>query len=225
MTPDAELLDPTRTVLLFFDMLNAFIKTDDSKAPAELRPVIANAVRLREGARANGVLVAYAMITHRADDATSATLITDTNNRLEVAPREPGPGIVGGTWRAQVIDEIAPEIPDYVIPKYRWSAFHQTYLDLALRVRGINTIIISGGSVDVGVAATAYAARDMDYNLVFARDACSANLEDNFEQFMNRVFPRMGRVRTTEQVLGMFTPERSPSLAPRQGVPAPAGSA
>jgi nicotinamidase-related amidase len=58
--------------------------------------------------------------------------------------------------------------------------------------------------VDVGVASTVYAARDLDYSVIVVRDACSNSHEDSMAAFMNTVFPRMGRVRTTEQVLGML---------------------
>jgi ureidoacrylate peracid hydrolase len=76
---------------------------------------------------------------------------------------------------------------------------------LALRSRGIDTIIISGGAVDVGVASTAYAARDLDYNVIIVRDACSNSYEDSMAAFMDTIFPRMARVRTTDQVLQMIS--------------------
>ena len=83
------------------------------------------------------------------------------------------------------------------MPKHRWSAFHGTYLDLALRAQDVNTIVLCGGSTDVGIASTAYAARDLDYNLIIVSDACTSPERDNHDQLMRRVFPRMSRVRTT----------------------------
>ena len=91
-----------------------------------------------------------------------------------------------------------------MVPKHRWSAFHGTYLDTALRTRRLDTIILVGGSTDVGIASTAFAARDLDYNLVIASDACTSPEEDNHEQLMRRIFPRMARVRSTKQVLAML---------------------
>jgi nicotinamidase-related amidase len=82
-------------------------------------------------------------------------------------------------------------------------------LDLALRARGVDTLVISGGSTDVGVASTAFAARDLDYNLVIASDACTSAEADNHEQLMRRIFPRMARVRTVDEIarmLGQPTP-------------------
>jgi nicotinamidase-related amidase len=160
-----------------------------------------------EAARRAGLVVMYAAADHRPDNATSAHLVTDTDNRLRPIPavrRESKPVVAAGTWEAQVIDELKPQPQDYMIPKFRWSAFHQTYLDLALRSRNIDTLLIAGGSTDVGVASTAYAARDMDYNLVIVSDACTSPEEDNHRQFMQRIFPRMARVRTAAQVLRML---------------------
>lgn len=203
-----ETLDPQKTAVLFFDMLNGHVKKDDPKTRERYKPVIAAATELLQGARAHNVMVAYAHANHRADNATSAHLIRDTDNRLNPVPHDQPPAfkpvVSGGTWESQVIDELAPREEDYLIPKYRWSAFFQTYLDLALRSRKVDTLIIAGGSTDVGVASTAFAGRDLDYNLVFARDACSSPEKDNHDQLMDRIFPRMGRVRTTSEIVAML---------------------
>jgi nicotinamidase-related amidase len=201
-------LDPRRTALLVFDMLNGHVKKDDPETRARYAPVIAAARMLLAAARSHGMMVAYACAAHRADNATSAHVLRDADNRLRPlaadAPAEFRPVVAAGTWEAQVIDELAPAPADYLVPKYRWSAFHQTYLDLALRSRGVHTLVIAGGSTDVGVASTAFAARDLDYNLVIAADACTSPERDNHEQLVRRVFPRMARVRTAGQLVAML---------------------
>ncbi|MCH8199105.1 MAG: isochorismatase family protein, partial [Chloroflexi bacterium] len=102
-----------------------------------------------------------------------------------------------------VIDELKPQPADYVIAKHRWNAFHQTHLELSLRSRGIDTILLCGGSTHIGIASTAYGARDLDFNLVMVRDACSG-LEDNLRQFMERVFPIFARIRSTDDAIDMM---------------------
>ena len=92
---------------------------------------------------------------------------------------------------------------DYDIPKHRWSAFYQTSLDLSLRTRGIDTVMIIGGSTHVGIASTVYAGRDMDYNMVVVRDACTG-FEEQREFFLERVFPRMCRVRSVADAIAML---------------------
>lgn len=201
-------LIPAHTALLFFDMLNGHVKKDNPVTQARYKPIIAASSVVLQAARAHQVMVAYAAANHRADNATSGHTIRDTDGRMNPIPIDQKPDfhptVAGGTWEAAVIDEIAPQPEDYVIPKYRWSAFYQTYLELALRTRQIDTIIIAGGSTDVGVASTAYSARDMDFNLVFVSDASGSPETDNHDQFMRRIFPRMGRVRTAAQVAEML---------------------
>jgi ureidoacrylate peracid hydrolase len=188
-------------------MLNGHVKRDGA-AQERYRLVIAAAVELLAAARAHKMMVAYACANHRPDNATSARILRDTDNRLRPLRIDDSesdrPLIVAGTWEAQVIDELAPQASDYLIPKYRWSAFYQTFLDLALRTRGIDTIVIAGGSTDVGVASTAFAARDMDYNTVIASDACTSPERDNHDQMIRRIFPRMARVRTAQQIIEML---------------------
>jgi nicotinamidase-related amidase len=201
-------LDNKKTALLFFDMLNVYYHGASEETKKRMKPVVDNAVRLMNAAREHGILIFCAMANHRVDGESRSRIITETDMRLRSWPdNDCNPTVHGateGSWEQKVIEEIAPRAEDYVIPKYRWSTFHQTYFDLALRSRGIDTLIVSGGAVDVGVASTVYAARDLDYNIIVVSDACSNSHEDSMAAFMNTVFPRMARVRTTANVLELI---------------------
>ena len=105
---------------------------------------------------------------------------------------EPKPPATSRSCRASIRvrrnSEIAPEIApvegDVVVPKHRWNSFYQTDLDLHFRVRGIETMVIAGGSTDVGIASTVFAARDMDYGIVVISDCCYSARGNN-----NQVLP------------------------------------
>jgi ureidoacrylate peracid hydrolase len=201
-------LDNKKTGLLFFDLLNVYYHGAPPETQKRMKPVVDNAVRLMAAARKASIPIFYAMANHRKDGQTRSLIVTDTDMRLRAWPNDdcnpPVHGATEGSWEQKVIEEIAPRPEDTIIPKYRWSTFHQTYFDLALRSRGIDTIIVSGGAVDIGVASTVYAARDLDYNVIVVRDACSNSHDDSMAAFMNTVFPRMARVRNTDQVLEMI---------------------
>ena len=201
----AERLDPRRTALLLFDFLRGHVEKDQ-ESRARFAPVVANAARILEAARGAGALIAYANADHRADRGTSVRTVRDTDNRLRpLAPgAADGPLLTGGTTETQVVEALAPIASDFIVPKHRWSAFHGTYLETALRARSIDTLILCGGSTDVGIASTAFAARDLDYSVVVASDACTSPEEDNHEQLMRRVFPRMARVRTSDAICQML---------------------
>jgi nicotinamidase-related amidase len=199
-----ERLEPARTCLLLFDFLEGHVNRD-AAARSRYRPVVANAAALAAAARAAGAMVAHAHADHRADLGTTVRRLRDTDNRLQPATSQSDrPAVLSGSAHARIVDELAPRPSDYLVPKHRWSAFHGTYLDLALRARQADTLLLCGGSTDVGIAATAFAARDLDYGIVIISDACTSPEQDNHAQFMSRVFPRMARVRTTDQVLQML---------------------
>jgi len=204
-------IDPTKTGLLFFDMLNVYYRNPDNnqvKSKA-LETVMANAVLLRDASRAANIPIFYAIADHRADGTDTDPLLTDTDYSLNPRkdPERIGrqvPAARHGSWEAKVIDEIAPGASDYLIYKHRWSAFYQTHMELSLRARGIDTLLVSGGSTEIGVASTAYSARDMGIQLIIVRDACSSSYPEIIAMFMDKVFPRMGRVRTTKQAIEMI---------------------
>ncbi|HEV8343979.1 MAG TPA: cysteine hydrolase [Candidatus Binatia bacterium] len=201
--------EPKKAALLFFDILNGYYHSADAAGKARMKPMVDNAVRLMKAGRQAGIPIFFAKGNHRADNATSALILTDTNNSLKPwldgVVTKGKMHVIGGDWSSEVIPELEPRPDDYYIPKYRWSAFYQTYLDLALRARGIDTVIISGGSTDVGVASTVFAGRDMDYHMIVVTDACATSHDQRaHDLLMTLIFPRMSRVRTTDQVLQMI---------------------
>ena len=206
--------DLKKTGLLFFDILNGYVAAPEPGKPRVLKPWIQNAVKLSQAGRAAGLPVFFAKGNHRPDGATSAMIHTDTNNSLTPWPNgevvKTKMHVIAGDQSSDVLADLEPKADDYFIVKYRWSAFFQTYLDLALRSRGIDTIIISGGSTDVGITSTMYSGRDLDYNMIVASDACGTSHDQRaHDMLMELVFPRMARVRSTQQVIDMIQKAKS----------------
>ena len=56
---------------------------------------------------------------------------------------------------SEFIPEIAPVATDVVIGKKQWGAFYGTDLELQLRRRGMDTIVLCGIATDFGVESTA----------------------------------------------------------------------
>lgn len=203
-------LSGRQTGLVLFDALNGYLHPDD---PAKVRflaerNIIGNLQRLLRGAREAGMTVFYPAGAHAPDGADSVDRLTDTDMDLSadaVKDRPIRPHFHRGSRDAEIAPELAPGEGDVVVPKQRWSAFFQTNLDLQLRAREIGTILIAGGSTDVGIASTVFAARDLDYGIVVVRDACYSTRGPNHDFLMDRVFPRMARVMTTEQAVSLMT--------------------
>ena len=159
-------------------------------------------------ARAAGMRVFYANSLHRRDGTDYGATLVDASTELK--PWPDGPRLMGmppgieGTPGAEVVPELAPGPADYVVAKHRWGAFAGTSMDVLLRGLGIDTILLAGGSTDIGVLSTACAARDLGYHLVILRDACHTHRADAQEFCMSRIFPRMSRVMTVDKAISLI---------------------
>ena len=101
----------------------------------------------------------------------------------------------------EIVPEMGPAPGDIVITKRQWGAFYGTELELELRRRGMTTIVLCGISTNIGVESTARFAYEYGYNQVFAEDAMSAMSAEEHSQTVNKIFPRIGLVRTAGEIL------------------------
>jgi nicotinamidase-related amidase len=192
-------LDPARTALVVFDMMECYRpKIEAAGAVEPIRRLIAVC-------RDHGAPVCYARADHRPDGSDYSRVLTDTDSEFRPwsASHQPTHRYAHAPESMTVLAEFAPQPGDYDIPKHRWNAFFQTHLDLSLRTRGVDTILLVGGSTHVGIASTAFAARDMDYHVVIVRDG-QTGFEVQREFFLDKVFPRMARVRSVSEIERMF---------------------
>ncbi|NNN19000.1 MAG: cysteine hydrolase [Acidimicrobiaceae bacterium] len=196
-------LSAGETGLVIFDMLECY---RDSIEEAGTLP---NVVKLVNACRASELPVFFARADHRADGRDFALTMSDTDSHFKPwgPANEPPtvPPFGSGSPMLSPLKELGMSTQDFDIPKHRWSAFAGTALDATLRTLGISTILLVGGSTHVGVASTAFAARDMDYQVTVVRDGCHGFAEQR-EFFLNHVFPRMCRVRTVDEVIAKIVP-------------------
>ena len=83
--------------------------------------------------------------------------------------------------------------------------FFQTELELSLRARGIDTILLAGGSTEVGIASSCYQARDLDFSTIVVKDCVRSGRGQQISDFfVDRVIGGIGRVRTLDQVIAML---------------------
>ena len=75
-------------------------------------------------------------------------------------------------------------------------------LDLQLRRRGVRTVILGGISTNFGVESTARDLWERNYALVFAEDAMASRTPEMHRFPVEHIFPRIGLVRSTDDVLG-----------------------
>jgi nicotinamidase-related amidase len=182
-------LDPTTTALVLIDLQRGI--TAMPAAPRAAGEVIANAARLAECFRA---LSAPVILVHVVTGGGGA-------DRLHTLVDEAVPVRDIASGFADIVPELGPQPGDVVVGKRQWGAFYGTDLDLQLRRRGMRTIVLGGISTNQGVESTARDAHERAYDLVFVEDAMSARAASDHEFALTRIFPRIGRVASTEEVL------------------------
>ncbi|MFT8871546.1 MAG: isochorismatase family protein [Sporolactobacillus sp.] len=90
---------------------------------------------------------------------------------------------------------------DLHILKRQWSAFYGTELDLQLRRRQMKTLVMAGISTNRGVESTAREAFQLGYNQILVEDAMCAESAEEHDASVRYIFPYLGRVRSTDEVL------------------------
>ncbi len=188
-------LDPEKTALVVIDMQKGIASMGRQLAPYDGNTVTLNVAKLVQKCRQSGATVVLVHVNSSQGKDMLKPLV-DEEPQWSTAARPPN-------W-ADFIDEASPKEGDVVITKRQWGAFHGTELDLQLRRRGITTIILCGISTNIGVETTAREAYQHGYNQVFASDAMTAMTKEEHDMTIKAIFPRIGLIRTTDQVLGML---------------------
>ncbi|MYE27442.1 MAG: cysteine hydrolase, partial [Chloroflexi bacterium] len=109
---------------------------------------------------------------------------------------------LAGSWGAEVVDELPVEASDIVIPKRRYSGFFQTTLDLTLRERGIDTVIVTGVVTNICVRSTVHDAFFLRYKVLVPEDLVMATSPQAQEVTLYDIDTHYGDVTNLENVLG-----------------------
>lgn len=192
-----QLKDPQTLAYLVHDIQNDSHKEGGAYPNAGKTPgndqYLANHVALLTAARAAGALVVFTGHWLRQDYADVAG---GGNSKRHGA-------LKAGTWGAEIVDELAPRPDEWVIHKGGgYSAFTGTPLDKWLHRLGVTSIVVAGSGTAAGVAATLFAARDLDYATVVVSDACRGGAEVQDASML--VFGGFAQVGTTDEVVAAF---------------------
>ncbi len=182
-------IDKQKTALVVIDLQKGIAVRQVAPYAAEV--VIKNAAAIADAFRKNGMPVFLVRVMPSPDGKDALHPVADAAPWTQT--RQPD-------W-AEIVPEMGPEEGDFVITKHQWGAFYGTELDLEFRRRGITTMVLCGISTNIGVESTARFAYEYGYDQIFAEDAMAAMSAEEHMFAVTKTFPRMGLVRTTEDVI------------------------
>lgn len=184
-------LDPRTTALVLIDLQAGLLAMP--LQPYDAGQIVATAARLGRGLRDAGGTIVLVRIAFAPGYADRPPQLVDAPMML------PADGPPAG-W-----SELAPDIaalePHVVVTKRQWSAFYGTELDLQLRRRGIATVVLGGIATNFGVESTARDAWQHNYAVVIAEDASTSLGADLHRFAVEKVLPRVARVRSTQEII------------------------
>lgn len=153
---------PSRTALVNVDTQNCFVENSPVAAPGGVE-LLERINRLASKCRQAGILVIHARHVLRPDGSNAGIL-------LDIPPIREGM-INQGSESAAFHRNLIIDERDILLDKPRFGAFHGTDLELLLRSRGIDTIIVTGISTSVCCETTAREAAVRDFHVLFVDDA------------------------------------------------------
>ncbi len=190
MTTPALAINPATTALVLIDLQHGIVAMNVHPRPSS--EVVARAAQMADAFRKAGAPVVLVTVGNLPDGKDALSPKVDG-----VAP----PATTRPDNWSTVVPELGPHATDVQITKRQWGAFYGTELDLQLRRRGIKTIVLAGISTHVGVESTARDAFERGYDQVLVEDAMASPSAEAHAGTVKFVFPRIGLIRTTDEVL------------------------
>lgn len=153
---------PERTALVNVDLQNGFVD-----GATEGLAIVERVNRLAAVCREAGVLVIHTRHVLRPDGSNMGLL----SQVPKIRDGFLNEGSETAALHARV--DVAPQ--DLILDKPRFGAFHGTDLELILRGRGIDTVIVSGISTPVCCDTTAREAHARDFRVLFLSDGTATS--------------------------------------------------
>ncbi|HEX3866549.1 MAG TPA: hydrolase [Gemmatimonadaceae bacterium] len=185
-------LDPKKTALVVIDLQKGIVAMET--VPHPTADVVSRSANVAKYFRAHGALVVWVNVETGPDGILFPRAITDVERPRMSMPAD---------W-SQLAPELGVEPSDVRVTKHQPSAFFGTDLDIQLRRRGIDTIVLTGISTNMGVESTARTGIEMGYNLVFVEDAMAGRDAEHHAIVARKYFPTIGRVRSADELLRAF---------------------
>lgn len=195
-----EWVDPKTTAILIMEMQRGVVgdlsKIDTLVGTVRDGRVIENLATLVASGRKAGVAVLHCQALFRADRKGSAA----NSPMLHNAMKNPDQ-ILEGSPQAEIVPELAPVAPDFVVPRYHGvSPFSGTSLDITLHNLGVKTVVATGVSVNLGVFGLCLEAVNLGYRVVLPRDCTAGYPKEYADALLGNSLAQLATITTSGEI-------------------------
>lgn len=217
-------VDTGRTALVIIDMQRDFLE------PGGFGEALGNDVSLLTAAvgpcgevlaaaRRAGIFVIHTREGHRPDltDAPPIKLERGGPAARIGAPGPMGRILIRGEPGHDIIPELYPAAGEPVIDKPGKGAFYQTDLELMLKNRGIETLLVCGVTTEVCVNTTVREANDRGFRCIVLADCCASYFPEFHDMGLKMIKAQggiFGYVSASAPVVAALTANDANLIAP-----------
>jgi ureidoacrylate peracid hydrolase len=194
-----EMVSPERTALLVVDIQNAFIHSQGRMGRAGINVSLMQGMVprlqafLEEARRVEGLTIIFLRGIY--DEWTASPAPGPVSQRK--SPMLPA------DWETDFY-LVAPQPGERVVSKPRYGGFEGTDLDLILRGRGIQTLVMTGVGTNVCVETTARDGYQKNYGIVFVEDCTATTSVEDHQATLRNIATYFGYVVKAEDVVAAW---------------------
>ena len=186
-------LDPARSAVLSMDYQTAIV----SIYARDQQALLARAASVLQQARSSRMTVIHVQVGFRPSfpEVSPRNLLLSAI-KSSVKHQQLFEGAAGA-----IHSSVAPEGDDILITKHRVNAFVGTDLEMILRAKDVDTLVLFGIATSGVVLSTLLHAADADYRLIVIRDCCADLDQEVHACLLDRIFPRMATVALASELV------------------------
>jgi nicotinamidase-related amidase len=184
--------DLARTAVLSMDLQTAIVSIY-AKSQPDFLPRIAGVLA---AARAHAISVIHVQVGFRPGFPE----VSERNLLFGAIKENPQWQQVFQGLAAAIHPEVAPVDDEIVVTKHRVNAFHGTDLDMILRAKQIDTLVLFGIATSGVVLSTLLDASDADYRLIVVKDCCVDTDASVHTCLIEKIFPRRATVLSADEL-------------------------
>jgi nicotinamidase-related amidase len=174
-------VDTGRAALVIIDMQRDFLEPGGFGAAlgndiSRLKTAAGPCTEVLAAARSAGILIIHTREGHRPDLTDAPPMKVGRGDpAMRIGALGPmGRILIRGEPGHDIIPELYPAAGEPVIDKPGKGAFYQTDLELMLKNRGIETLLVCGVTTEVCVNTTVQEANDRGFRCVVLSDCCAS---------------------------------------------------
>lgn len=186
--PSPLIVEPTRTAVLIMDYQTGIVASLAEGQDSLLR----RAAEVLAAARQAKLMVIHVMVAFRPGHPEIGP-----GNLMFSGLKQSG-RFAAGDPNSDIHPAVFPLPGDIVVPKRRVSAFAGSDLELILRARGIDTLVLFGIATSGVVLSTVRQAADADYRLIVLADGCADREAEVHRCLIDKILPRQATVVLAE---------------------------